>query len=208
MLTSSGSVGLPRKSTDAVTRELVNGFICHRFGSTRHRAAGVTICFKSTLGRDKHVRRIWSNFPKKITGRLGAVRLRTKHMDVCATVPYFPVDGGAHESREISSCLVEEINKNCNQLPNRCLPLVLGDVNAHVGKMDGLLIDDMHIGPREVQDTNTNGRALLDICRAQRLAAVNTFVDVGPTFYGTGNNRRSRVDYILVPKPSIISLQK
>ena len=76
--------------------------------------------------------------------------------------------------------------------------MVLADANAHTRPAE---IDCKHVGQHNPGITNYNGLQLYTLLPLHHLGAVNTFHDVGATFYKTRGAElySSRVDYFLAP---------
>lgn len=91
-----------------------------------------------------------------------------------------------------------------NELPSRCVPCLLGDINAKVGQEpvgNGVLAvtDSSCIGPWNPEVQNENGHKFHEFLQRHYMSAVNTFHNAGPTYFGIVAGYTSRIDHICLP---------
>ena len=111
----------------------------------------------------------------------------------------------------VNKALWKWVDGVVSPLPARCVPCLLGDINAKVGKEaagDGLLAlsNNLDIGPCNSEVQNKNGEQLHIF--AHYMSAVNTFHSVGPTYCGIAAGYTSCVDYTCLPTSLLGSVQK
>jgi endonuclease/exonuclease/phosphatase family metal-dependent hydrolase len=180
----------------------------YRAGARTTKAAGVMLALrlgvftKSAFKQEFHP-------PPNLQGRAGAIRLRQAELDICPIVVYFPTNPSARNQRIHTEALCTWITTLLSSLPERCMPLLLGDFNARLGYQvlsesehtrTLSLADFPEVGTAKTEQENYNGQCLHRLMHRHHLCAVNTFSfsDAGATYYKPPH--RSRVDFVIVPK--------
>ena len=95
-------------------------------------AAGVALAVRGKLFNDRNVSRVYIP-PTQYQGRVGAVRFRRGDADFCITVAYIPVEPHTQAQKQYNAQLWQWIQHLLDQLPSRCLPILLLDANGRVG---------------------------------------------------------------------------
>ena len=129
-------------------------------------------------------------------------------MDLTIIVIYLPPDNSTAVANDATAKVLEWAEVLVQRAPARTIPILMGDMNAHVGWTwtEG----DQHLEPACVeavgevdrQRENFNGAALTRMATRQALSLINTFhASSGATYYGVRNGEHysSRVDYQLAP---------
>lgn len=164
-------------------------------------AAGVVLAVRSKLFRDRNVSKIYTP-PVEYQGRVGAVRFRRGDADFCVVVAYIPVEPHTQAQKQYNINIWQWIQHLLDQLPSRCLPVLLLDANGRVGAEPSPCV-----GEAEPQKQNYNGSLLHACLQHHHLFAVNTWYPCGPTYFGQfGNN--SRIDYVCLPQSKQSSVQE
>ena len=146
-------------------------------------------------------------------GRMGAVRLRRGDLDVCAIVVYMWPEPKNVAGRRRCSKLWAYLRGFVERLPARCVPILCGDFNGHVGSVARTAVDEVPesceaIGPCRPELQNYNGGQLRQLLSSQHMRAENTFHDLGPTFYGGPPAfAQTRVDYICIPQSRALDVE-
>ena len=143
--------------------------------------------------------------PPELQGRGGAVRVRRGNVDFCFVAVYFHPDSPLPYLQRVNDALWRWVAKTVESLPARCVPVVLGDFNARVGRVhaERQLFDEddtRAIGSFNPEVRNCNGAKLSQFLQTQFMCAINTFYDCGPTFFGIVAGCTSRIDYICLPQ--------
>ena len=174
--------------------------------------AGVQLCLKRSRFTADNVVQI-SSPPSELQGRGGALRVKRRDSDFAFIVCYFHLNSNLPYPKRVNSALWKWIDSVVNALPARCVPCLLGDFNARVGKehvADNIwtTTDDASIGPCNADNENWNGEQLRGLLQKHYLAAVNTYHNAGPTYFGIVADYTSRVDYICVPSSLLSQVQR
>ena len=180
-------------------------------GKLTNSHTGFQICLdKKTFGQQQVVR-IYSP-PQDLQGRGGALRIKTAHVDFCFIVCYFHPCSPSAYTRKVNEALWEWIDGVVSVLPARCVPCLLGDFNAKVGRIrvEGVwqMHSDSNVGPHNAEQQNSSGDRFRDFLHKHYLAATNTFYNAGPTYYGIIAGYTSRVDYIRLPQALLPQISK
>ena len=180
-------------------------------GQLTNSHAGVQLCLKRRMLCERNVVQVLS-IPPELQGRGGALRVKRADADFCFIVCYFHPSSNQPYPTRVNSALWKWVDTVVSQLPARCVPCVLGDINAKVGKEgvgDGLfaLSDNNNLGPCNPEIQNHNGEQLHTFLHTHFMSAVNTFHPVGPTYFGIVAGYTSRVDYICLPTSLLGSVQ-
>ena len=121
---------------------------------------------------------------------------------------YSPICVYGPKNVKLNRKLWNWVQKTKQELPSRT-PLIIGaDANGHVGSHASNIIsrsdeqDELQpIGPYSPEKENSHGTILREFLEATGMIAINTHVESesGPTRTG-GNNKRNRVDFILMDR--------
>ena len=139
-------------------------------------------------------------------GRFGAIRVARRDVFDFAVIGAYPPPHNGGKTRPAYHDVMKEMDDALNNkrlCPARCTPVVLLDVNAHLGRekdgITGLWSSGLCelIGEEGAETMNSNGAYFKEWLEAHRYVATNTFIDLGPTFYSQGNDGETRPDYIL-----------
>ena len=173
--------------------------------------AGVQLCLKRSRFTADNVVQL-SSPPSELQGRGGALRVKRRDSDFAFIVCYFHPNSNLPYPKRVNSALWKWIDSVVNALPARCVPCLLGDFNARVGKehvADNIwtTTDDASIGPCNAANENWNGEQFRGFLQKHYLAAVNTYHNAGPTYFGIVADYTSRVDYICVPSSLLSQVQ-
>ena len=189
-----GLVSTQTRTSTAVERFTSNSHIVFQWGRRADDpAAGVALAVRSTLFQERNISKIFTP-PEEFQGRVGAVRLRHGDADFCVITAYIPVEPHKQAEKEYNARLWRWIGHMLDQLPSRCLPVLLLDANGRVGNHT-----NEAVGVCEPQRQNNNGSLLVQCLEQHFLFAINTVYCCGPTFHGQfGNN--SRVDCVCLPQ--------
>ena len=100
-----------------------------------------------------------------------------------------------------------------DRLPERCMPIIFMDGNAHIGYERGaegvrIPVSDRLYGGDYPEMVNSNGTMFLEFLQHHRMCAANTFYPVGPTFFGPPPYcSKTRVDYIAIPQSRVRAIK-
>ena len=178
-------------------------------------ACGVSIGIKRRPFPERCVVQVFSP-PSHLQGRGGAVRLKRGDADITPIVVYVPTEPYNKQQREASQAIWTWVHDLLSRLPARTVPVLLLDANGKTGlrrnPVDGVqsveYIHDAAIGPCDAAIESYNGHLLHSCLLDHHMFAVNTFFDVGPTWYGwTSENLCSRIDYICLPQSLRMSVK-
>ena len=130
--------------------------------------------------------------------------------DVAFFSTHLHVNNSINAKEAANAPIWEWVEERLHDCPGRCIPIIAGDFNGHVGarRHDGELYTDAdspsvrHYG---AEAENENGADLREFCETYEYMACNTFFKegCGPTYFfkgAGGDHRSSRVDYVLVPQ--------
>ena len=155
------------------------------------KGAGVTVATHRAAFNFSNVVRIFVP-PDSFSGRLGTVRVKRKDADFCIISAYIPVEPRTAACRKRVLKLWRYIHWIVEQLPSRCVPILLCDANGRVGS-----VQSSRLGHANLQRENFNGSQLRARVDSQPLRAVNTFYQVGHTWPGPPGTT-SRIDYVVL----------
>lgn len=194
---------------------LVQSVGTHRFyhwgaGKGKHvnESCGVAIGLKKRPFPERCVVNVFSP-PTHLQGRGGAIRIKRGDADITPIVAYIPTEPFTQQQREASREIWKWIHDLLSELPARTVPVLLLDANGKTGLHHNQAagpqgvehIHDEAIGPCDAAMESYNGSLLHTCLLDHHMFAVNTFYEVGPTWYGwTQANLCSRIDYICLPQ--------
>ena len=173
--------------------------------------AGVQLCLKRSRFAADNVVQI-SSPPSELQGRGGALRVKRRDSDFAFIVCYFHPNSNLPYSKRVNTALWKWVDSVVSALPARCVPCLLGDFNARVGKEHvanniWTTTQDESIGPCNADNENWNGEQFRQFLQRHYLAATNTYHNVGPTYFGIVADYTSRVDFICIPSSMLSQVQ-
>lgn len=134
--------------------------------------------------------------PDGLRGRIGMVRMHSKWYEVAFIVVCTLVEPRGSAAPQHTDAVWSELHRIVAHLPARCVPWLLMDANAHIGKSEGAdLLPNGHVGPCEAVEMNTNGTCMHTFFQAAHLAATNIVFRTGPTLFSNNGVYSSRIDY-------------
>ena len=188
----------PAVTQSTVDKFLVFDFPCIPGGLYPTKGAGVIVAIHRAAFSVRNVVKVFVP-PGEFSGRIGAVRVKRRDADFCVISAYIPVEPRtAAEQRKVVR-IWKYVHWLIEQLPSRCVPILLCDANGRVGSTAS-----PGIGAANQQRENFNGSELRRLLETQHLAAVNTFYAVGHTWRGP-LGVTSRIDYVVLPNSLRIS---
>lgn len=153
-------------------------------GQGTNKACGVTLGLHSRPFKQSHVKRVYT-FPLAFEGRLGALRIRNRVLDLFLVVVYMPVNPATEHARHVCESVSRQLGILLSSAPARTVPIVGGDFNAHIGRpFQGASSDETLVGPFgpwATEAENFNGAFMRGICMQHRLTWVSTHHSTGPT---------------------------
>ena len=170
----------------------------------QHKAEGVGIVLAKRVFKEHNVSRVFHP-PPEYRGRFGALRIQRGDVDACIICVYMFTEPQKSTQQQRNLRFWKYVESFIQKLPARCMPVLCMDGNAHVGLTRGpggqmVRSDCDGIGSFKAELQNFNGGCMANLLSSQFLAAVNSFYDVGSTYYGPPPRRHStRIDYICVP---------
>lgn len=141
------------------------------------------------------------------SGRLGAVRFKSRLSDVTAIVGHMPVEPTTERSRRISSDVWRTLSAYVAALSSQTVPVLLVGTTAHLGVevvawSQGSVeafTDLPALGNLGRQLENFNGGHLRQLLVQHKLCAPASFYPTGATFYSGRGDSVSNIDQVLVP---------
>ena len=180
----------------AVTQSRVGKYIVFDFpsrgGIFPSKGAGVIVALHRSAFSETNVVKVFVP-PDDFSGRIGGVRVKRRDVDFCVFSVYIPVEPRTAAERRKLDKIWRYLHWLIEQLPSRCVPIVLCDANGRTGS-----VPSQGIGHANPQRENHNGSQLRKLLDTQHLAAINTFFPVGHTWRGS-MGISSRIDYVLLP---------
>lgn len=180
----------------AVTQSRVGKYIVFDFpsrgGIFPSKGAGVIVALHRSAFSEANVVKVFVP-PDDFSGRIGGVRVKRRDVDFCVFSIYIPVEPRTAAERRKLDKIWRYLHWLIEQLPSRCVPIVLCDGNGRTGS-----VPSQGIGHANPQRENHNGSQLRKLLDTQHLAAINTFFPVGHTWRGS-MGISSRIDYVLLP---------
>eukprot|EP00972_Heterocapsa_arctica_P039061 5752324-Heterocapsa_arctica.AAC.1 len=121
-----------------------------------------------------------------LAGRAGALRVcHCGIFDFCILGLYFPASVQRRDQQPPVIQLWQWAAKVLQNLPLRCVPIIMTDANAHVGKTRRLDQEDFEgVGPHGAEQDNWCGRQFHSFVNEHRLICVKTYRRdaAGPTY--------------------------
>lgn len=146
--------------------------------------------------------------PLSLAGRCGGVRLRTCTSDLAFFAVYLPPRGAHHED-VIERCVrafTGWMNTILRMLPNRCYPIIVGDINDQFGLVRNEWgVDAVHadsrVGDRLPGRQHRAADVLRDWLPVHDLCVASTFHHVGYTYMN--GPKRIKIDHVFVPRRAL-----
>lgn len=166
--------------------------------ASSNRSCGVSILLRRRRFDPKQVRRI-ATPATSLAGRAGGLRIKSGHHDFFVASVYYPTKGSARY-REGVGAVDKWLSKQLSGTPARSLPIVGADLDDSLGMQsrDGGLVPTRSpaVGLVVSGVEGVAGASLRLTMEMHDLKALNTFVDIGDTFYGC-RGTRSTIDFLL-----------
>ena len=158
-------------------------------------------------GGDKHQNGVGIMIKKKyesavngfwpVSDRVVMIRMDGKPFDVVIIQVYAPTS--THSDQEIED-FYENIKKAIDQIKKTDILVVMGDLNAKIGKGK---VDDI-VGEYGLGERNERGDRLLQFCQENNMIITNTFYQHPNrnlyTWKSPGDRHRNQIDYIMIRK--------
>ena len=127
-----------------------------------------------------------------ISDRLIKIRIQGKPNNISIIQCYAPTSTASDEEMEEFYCSMQEA---LNSIPNRDVKLVMGDLNAKVGK---LASSSVCCGKYGLGEQNERGSDLLEFCEMNNLVIANTLFQHHPrhlyTWISPDSNTHNQID--------------
>ena len=151
---------------------------------------------------DRNVSRVYTPPKSNIKGELVLCGLGEGMLTFALLLPIYLWSRMRKRNEQYNAQLWQWMQHLLDQLPSRCLPILLLDANGRVG-----MELSQCVGYRESQRQNYNGSLLHACLQYHHFFAVNTWYPCGPTYFGQfGNN--SCIDYVCLPQSKTVSIQE
>ena len=170
-------------------------------GAHVNESCGVTLGIKHRSFPERSVVRIFSP-PPELQGRGGAVRIERGDADITPIVVYVPTEPNSRKDQAASKAIWQWVHDLLSSLPSRTVPVLMLDANGKTGLRHNA-VGNFH---EYFDDSGLDAamplwRRTMIGSSDHHMCAVNTFYDVGPTWYGwTFEGLSSRIDYICLPQ--------
>ena len=146
--------------------------------------------------------------PPNLQGRGGALRIKCGDADITPIVMYVPPEPNSVKEEQSCKAIWNWVCEVLSALPARTVPILLLDANGKTGLQHCALgsgaaqfFDDGAVGRCDAVMETYNGSLLHSCLFDHHMFAVNTYYNVGPTWYGwTSEGLSSRIDYICLPQ--------
>lgn len=117
-----------------------------------------------------------------VSDRIIVIQINSKPVKLNIVQVYAPTTGSPDDEIEQ---FYEELNKVIKQLKSKDITIIMGDMNAKVGKgTDGRTVGEFGLGVR-----NDRGTLFVDFCKEKKLCIMNTFFKLPPRRLYTSTNR-------------------
>lgn len=161
-----------------------------RYGN---KSTGITILFSRRHYCQEMIRQTMWPKASRLHGRAMGFRIKRPGLDLLLLAMYWPpFNRGVH--RDTLDC-VKYAKKVLNACPNRCTPILLGDLNARCGSVPSPAFGNIMSA---TQKETAQGKLLRELCEQYGLRAANSFApNCHHTYYRRGTPT-SRVDWVCV----------
>ena len=173
--------------------------------SWSNKSCGITIALGPRLANG--IKKVFVP-PVELTGRVGAVRIRNKTVDLTVFVPYLPPRGiqGENYSAQCALAVLRWIEKILQQTPQRSMPIILGDLNDSFGLVkteEGttLLQSDFCVGDELPGVQHKTAEVVRDWATRHSMSIATTFWHTGFTFFN--GHKKSKIDHIIIPSSAL-----
>ena len=179
-------------------------FIHWGFKASMHSnfSAGVSLALHRRFSA-KHVKQVGQPPASlQLDGRGGFCEIKQGMLHIFPIVLYYPPrpgQSGNATRRWLATCarLRGWLDSVLDAVPVDATPIILEDENSDKGLRGKQRVIDETVGDKQTGQENTNGRLCHDLAVKHGMAYVNSFYDVGPTFFNMG--KKSRIDWVLTP---------
>lgn len=159
---------------------------------------GVAVSFDATYVRLQDIVEVQVPPRGQLRGRAVGARVRQGDaIDIMVYSIYYPPSSPAHD--ELYKALNDWVRVKLLELPQRCTPIVLTDVNVRMGIEQNTEFPAA-IGGTDLERTSRHSHLFAAMLTETFLVAVNTVYTTGPTYYSTMHASSSRIDYICIPR--------
>jgi exonuclease III len=168
-------------------------------GNKTRSAHGVAVCLH------KQATRVWKDSGsvwEAVNERIITVRLGGKPIHISLIAVYAPTNSSkGQNATDVSDNFYINLQQTVAKVPKGDMLLIVGDFNARVGRQDNQGTGNV-IGAHTVDDTNENGKRLIDFCNLNNLIVTNTFFQHKPihqtSWMHPGEKVWHMLDYTLV----------
>jgi len=136
----------------------ISSWDCTRQQSCINRSCGVSIVVHRRLMRSGHVWKVLQ-VPSRFACRLGGIRIKNAMLDVFVFSVYTPPNPTTWAAEAKAADFWRSLDRVLSELHARCMPILLGDFNAHLGKADCQHVDaeSLSVGRCNAVEENFNG---------------------------------------------------
>ncbi|VVC27148.1 Endonuclease/exonuclease/phosphatase,Reverse transcriptase domain [Cinara cedri] len=139
----------------------------------------------------------WIKQFRAINDRICYIRINMNHRDMVMICAYAPTESGNEETKD---AFYEELEQVYDALPGHCIKLLLGDMNAQVGKENAYKAT---IGKHSLHDrSNDNGIRLINFAISKNMVISSTRFPRKnihkETWLSPGGRYSSQIDHVLI----------
>lgn len=199
---------IPKGEHWRVTEERNNFFHLWHFpakadATHSNKASGITLGLSRRHFKKELVSRVIAP-PAHMLGRMAILRVKCPEADIAIIAVYLPPNPQDPQSRRQVNDLISWIDQFIAHLPEGCLPMLMGDLNAHLGLQkeghEWQNSSSVAVGMEQAVKENYNGTQVRKSLGKHYMTAVNTHSCCHATFYPSLSFAEpSRVDYICLP---------
>ncbi|CAH1721690.1 unnamed protein product [Aphis gossypii] len=139
----------------------------------------------------------WVKQFKAINDRICYIRINMNHRDMIIICAYAPTESG---NKEVKDAFYEELEQVYDTIPSHCIKVLLGDMNAQVGKENTYKTT---IGEHSLHDrSNDNGVRLINFAISKNMVVSSTRFPRKnihkETWLSPGGRYSSQIDHVLI----------
>ncbi|XP_025208310.1 uncharacterized protein LOC112603784, partial [Melanaphis sacchari] len=139
----------------------------------------------------------WVKQFKAINDRICYIRINMNHRDMIIICAYAPTESG---NKEVKDAFYEELEQVYDTIPSHCIKVLLGDMNAQVGKENTYKTT---IGEHSLHDrSNDNGVRLINFAIRKNMVVSSTRFPRKnihkETWLSPGGRYSSQIDHVLI----------
>ncbi|XP_022161478.1 uncharacterized protein LOC111027411 [Myzus persicae] len=139
----------------------------------------------------------WVKQFKAINDRICYIRINMNHRDMIIICAYAPTKSG---NKEVKDAFYEELEQVYDTIPSHCIKVLLGDMNAQVGKENTYKTT---IGEHSLHDqSNDNGVRLINFAISKNMVVSSTRFPRKnihkETWLSPGGKYSSQIDHVLI----------